>query len=438
MKKMKLWSMAFLAGVLGLTSCSEEHGDTGNGGIFIPEPVYQAFEAKYPDARHVSWKTKNGYAVASFQMNLPQTGAGQDAKSVAWFSLTGAEWGMSEYEIPFTLLPDTIRSVFFSGPYGTWSYDHEVDVLCRPQADTLYVIEAEYESGSVERSVDLYYTSDAVLVKEIIDADSDDDYEGMLPQVPSSSVTDWLQSKYPGARVIDIELEDGQTEVEFVFDGNKMEAYFAGNTSEWLYTKTEYSRRDFSIIPPVVLAALKTSEHYVSLEQVDDVDFYETAASGNYYRFELETRFDDVDVFITEDGSLVSRPNPGTGGGQVVVGDSVQKLLDARYPEAVVVSKEYDDGYLEVTVRHEGTLKEVLFNGRGAWVRTEWEVAYAQVPGEVIGFMTTAYGYKNDGDEIDVVDAPDGLWYEFEVENRDRELKVLVYADGTLKGERAD
>lgn len=436
MKKIKLWSMALLAGVLGFSSCSDEHGNSGGGSVSIPESVYQAFEAKYPGARNVSWQTKNGYAVASFQMN--QADSARVSESVAWFSLTGAEWGMSEYEIPFGLLPDTIQKVFFSGPYGTWNYDREADVLCRPQSDTLYIIEAEYESGNIERSVDLYYTSDAVLVKEIIDADSDDDYAGMLPQAPSSSVTAWLQDKYPGARVIDVEYEDGQTEIEFVFNGNKMEAYFTGASSEWLYTKTDFSHRDFAAIPPIVLAALKTSEHYVSLEQVDDIAFYETAASGNYYCFELETRYDDVDVFITEDGDLVARPNPGTGDGQVVVGDSVQKLLDARYPEAVVQSKEYDDGYLEVTVRHEGTLKEVLFNGQGAWVRTEWEVAYAQVPGEVIGFMTTAYGYKNDGDEIDVVDAPDGLWYEFEVENRDRELKVQVYADGTLKGERID
>ena len=83
--------------------------------------------------------------------------------------------------------------------------------------------------------------------------------------------------------------------------------------------------------------------------------------------------------------------------------------------------------------------KELYFNGQNEWIRTTWDIAYNQVPGDVIGFINSAYGdCKIEHDEIEVVDTPAALWYEFEVERNDRELKVQVYADGTLKGERAD
>lgn len=439
MRKINVWAVALFSGFLGFTSCSENSNQNAPGTTIIPETVYQAFQTKYPGAQQVSWQTKGAYAVASFYLDLADVKAAQStSRSAAWFSLTGAEWDMSTFEIPFTMLPDTVQRAFLSGPYGTWSYDREADLLCRPGVDTLYVIEAEQQSGTVETSVDLYYTRDAVLVKEIIDADVDDDYAGMLPQKPASTVTGWLQENYPDARIIDIELEDGGTEVEFVFNGNKMEACFTA-ASQWLYTKTEYTRRDFSIIPPKVLAALKTTEHYVSLDQVDDIAYYQTAASGNYYTFELETRYDDVTVFISESGELIAKPIPGGSENQTTVSDDVQKQIDTRYPQAVVLEKEYDDGYLEVTIRHEGLLKELYFNGRGEWVRTEWEVTYDQVPGAVVGYLASAYaGCRIDRDEVEVRETPEALWYEFEVERSGRELQVQVYADGTLKSERND
>lgn len=438
MKKIKFLTMALFGGMLGWTSCSNESGNSG-GTSSIPETVYQAFDAKYPNARQVSWKTKGAYAVATFYWDPANADAvSNTSKSSAWFTLTGAEWGMSAYEIPFSLLPDTVQKAFLASPYAAWEYDREADVLCRPNADTLYVIEAEQQVGTTETSVDLYYTANAILVKEIIDADIDEDYSGMLPQKPASSVTDWIFERYPDARLIDVELEDGGTEVEFVANGNKMESFFTA-ASAWVYTKTDFSRKDFTKVPPIVLAALKRSEHYVSLEYVDDLSYYETAASGNYYCFELETRYDDVDVYITEAGEIVDRPNPGTDEDQVSVAEAIQKVIDERYPKAVVWEKEYDDGYLEVTVQHDGIRKELYFNGQNEWIRTTWDIAYNQVPGDVIGFMSSAYaGYQIDREDIEVVDTPAALWYEFEVERNDRELKVQVYADGTLKGERAD
>ena len=304
MKKIKFLTMALFGGMLGWTSCSNESGNSG-GTSSIPETVYQAFDAKYPNARQVSWKTKGAYAVATFYWDPANADAiSNTSKSSAWFTLTGAEWGMSAYEIPFSLLPDTVQKAFLASPYAAWEYDREADVLCRPNADTLYVIEAEQQVGTTETSVDLYYTANAILVKEIIDADIDEDYSGMLPQKPASSVTDWIFERYPDARLIDVELEDGGTEVEFVANGNKMESFFTA-ASAWVYTKTDFSRKDFTKVPPIVLAALKRSEHYVSLEYVDDLSYYETAASGNYYCFELETRYDDVDVYITEAGEIV-------------------------------------------------------------------------------------------------------------------------------------
>ena len=332
-----------------------------------------------------------------------------------------------------------MKNAFGASEYGQapWRADDEVDVLKRNgDSEILYVIDVEKNEGGKETDVDLYYTAEGVLVKEVIDAEDEKDYQDYLPQTPSGTVESWLKEKYPDARIIDVDNEDGGTEVEFISGNMKHEAFF-DRSQNWMYTKTEYRFRNIdevTDIPSQVLAALKATPEYLEAGWVEDAEKYETEKAGTFYCFELENRFDDdVKVYIGSDGTVLQgRPDfGGESSGGAGVATDIEKFIQENYPGAVIIERGYDDGYIEVDIRHDGKEKELLFNGKNEWIRTSWEIRYNELPSAVTSALE-AEGYQRDDDEVEVVQTPDASWYEVEVRRQGKEYKVFIDESGKI------
>lgn len=193
----------------------------------VPKAVLAEFEEKYPDATNVTWAKKyDSYAVASFTTSGQQT-SGKD--HTAWFEWGTGKWNMTEVEMPYSMIPEAVKTAFEASAYSKspWVRDNEVDFLQRPDnTEALYVINVEKKESGVETEMELYYTAAGVLVKEIADVDKDNDYHDYLPQTPSDAINAWLNTNYPGARMVDMEREHNSTEIEFVCNGLKYEVVF--------------------------------------------------------------------------------------------------------------------------------------------------------------------------------------------------------------------
>lgn len=435
-----LFGVCMVAGTLLFASCSNDENNPlpdGTSGE-VPALVLDEFNSLFPGATNVVWSTKGEYVVASFYWD------GSRADNVvrnhtAWFALANGVWGMTEKEIRFADLPEAVKNAFGASEYGQapWRADDEVDVLKRNgNSEILYVIDVEKNEGGKETDVDLYYTAEGVLVKEVIDAEDEKDYQDYLPQTPSGTVESWLKEKYPDARIIDVDNEDGGTEVEFISGNMKHEAFF-DRSQNWVYTKTEYRFRNIdevTDIPSQVLAALKATPEYLEAGWVEDAEKYETEKAGTFYCFELENRFDDdVKVYIGSDGTVLQgRPDfGGESSGGAGVATDIEKFIQENYPGAVIIERGYDDGYIEVDIRHDGKEKELLFNGKNEWIRTSWEIRYNELPSAVTSALE-AEGYQRDDDEVEVVQTPDASWYEVEVRRQGREYKVFIDESGKI------
>ena len=415
-----------------LASCTE---DGQPQPATVPENVLAQFSQSYPNAQNVSWsQNEEGYYVATFSTTA-------STRNAAWYESDGT-WGMTEYEIPFAQLPEAVLTAFNASAYGQgsgWTPDNEADKLERRDgSETIYVIEAE--KGDSE--VDLFYTADGILTKEIMDAGHENDYSGYLPQDLSGSISQWLDDNYPGARIVEIDHEGSGYEVEFIANNRKIEAYFNAS-QQCVYTKTDLNRRDYedpALIPAAVKATLEASEAMKGGAYIDDIELY-TVYQGSetvrYFHFELETRFgDETQLFIKEDGTE-ERPDLGgnTGGNPgISVDGDIEKFITDNYPGAMIIERDYDDGYLEVEIRHDGTIKEVKFNGRNEWIRTEWETR--ELPAAVRQAIENE-GYRISDDEYDRVEAPDRKWYEVEAW-KNGEWKLYVDDNGSIFNRRAD
>lgn len=395
----------------------------------IPEKVILEFNAKYPNATNVTWSTKDTYAVANFYLASTRTG-GHEPNNTAWFNMAG-HWNMTETEISYQQLPEAVKTAFEASPYASWRMDNEIDKLQRSDNnETLYIIEVSQKEGNVETEVDLYYTEEGILVKEIVNAEADNDYHEYLPQQPEGNIQTWLDQNFPNVRIVDYDCEQNGTEVEIIANGLKHEILF-DNQQQWVYTKTEYERRDLTQIPTSILNHLRTSPYYTSDNAIDDVEKYTTRDNGTYYCFELKTAYDDdVKVYVNETG-IISRPQNGSDGGNsnVPVENELQNFIDQKYPDAIILEKDYDHGYLEIDILHDGIEKEIKFNGQNQWVRTEWEVR--QLP-DAVKNTITAQGYTLDDNEFDYVETTDSSWYEVEVRKGRDELKLYISPTGEI------
>lgn len=416
-----MWKYTFFVSALAVSTCiATGCSDDEDGRPPVTNPVsaevQASFAEQFPGARDVEWEVRGTYAVADFSYADSQSGGW--VSSTAWYSQTDGTWLMSEYDLRFERLPEAVKTAFQQSEYAGWHVD-DVDLIRRDGVTLLYVVEVE--QGGQE--MDLYYAEDGVLVKALADTDGRHDYSDLIPATPTGSVQEFIQSRYPGARIVEIDADDGLTEVELIDADHVLREAVFNRSGEWLYTQTEVRRAD---LPATVANAWNASEYAAANGyRLDDIDYYETASDGNYYRLELESRYGDVKLKVTPDGDL-SLFTP-TGGGTIVA-DTVDEAIQRLCPGAIVIEKDYDDGYLEVEIRHEGREKEMLFNGQNDWVLTRWDVAYRELPEAVLTAFRQSEYAQWELDDITYTQTPTGEWYVLEVEDyrtdTDRYLRI--------------
>lgn len=102
------------------------------------------------------------------------------------------------------------------------------------------------------------------------------------------------------------------------------------------------------------------------------------------------------------------------------------------YPGAVILEVETEHTGTEVDILHGGIHKEVLLDTANQWILTEWEIRQAQVPEAVMAALRASDYASFRIDDIHVIETPQGLFYEFELERGGQETKVRFTQDGTL------
>lgn len=277
--KMYLLAGAFGVSALALQSCNDD-----DNGMTVPTELQNALLEKYGDARRIEWGKKGVYYVADFDEG--------NYEKEAWFTPDGV-WQMTETDIPnIAALPAPVKSAFESSEYASWHVD-DIDKLERKDMETVYVIEVE--QGKQE--VDLYYSENGILIKEVVDAGDNHDSEDYLPSALSATIKEFIAREYPNARIVEMDSERGRMEVDIIHDNKSKELLFSAE-GEWISTSWDVRIAD---VPELVKsAALAKYPGYV----IDDAEYVETPA-GDYYLIEMEKGEAEVPVKVTEEGTVL-------------------------------------------------------------------------------------------------------------------------------------
>lgn len=402
------------------TSCNKQ-GPVNGINDEVKNELQSVLLEKYPDATDIVWSEKSGYYVADFMSALVRSEA---VRHSAWFD-SRYNWQMTETDIPFDMIPEAVRNAFAASEYADWRID-DVDMLYREGVETIYIIEVEGTTADgIRQDVDLYFSEDGVLVKVVVDAEKDNDYDDYIPDQPAGGIMEFIRTNYPDARIVEIDVEHGMTEVEII-DGRVCRELLFDASETWIYTRTEMRKSE---VPAEIMAIFNASE-YADF-RIDDVDFYQTPEK-EFYRFELEGPGDDIKVDVYADGTVeLAQGDDWGGNGGTPVGDDISGWIEQQYPGAVITDRDFDDGYLCIEIRHDGREKEVYFNGAGEWVWTEWDVPVRDLPEAVVSAVNAQFPDSHI-DDVKYVETPGGEFYLIELEGRGDDINIRVTPSGEI------
>lgn len=383
----------------------------------VSEDILRTFSEMFPQASNVQWELRGDYAKASF--DLPdETKSPAKGKNSAWFSNRDGEWNMTEKDIRYEELPDAVKTAFEASEYSSWRID-DVDMIIRHGVEEIYVIEVEQGNNET----DLYYSADGILTKKIEDAENGYDYEDYIPGEYTSSIREYIDNEYPGARITDIDDDENGIEIEIIHEREVVELLFTYD-NKLIYTKTEAR---LSEIPQSVLDAVY--KEYPEC-RIDEADFYVLPDGEEYYIFEIEMRGKDYfEIKASLDGTI-SIPDNGNHAGSGIP-EKAAEFIETNYPGARITDTDMENGYIVVEILHDGTEKEVIFSQSMEWIGTIWEIGYRQLPENVKDSLKTNYP-KSEYDDISFFEGPDGDCYIIEMEIRDRDITIRMDQNGNI------
>lgn len=251
--------------------------------------------------------------------------------------------------------------------------------------------------------------------------DNDDNF------VPEDVVVKAFNSKYPEATRVEWETKGSYKVVDFYLGNYDTEAWF-DTQGNWISTETDIV---YNELPDVVRNNFSASEY--GSWRVDDVDKLERPNTETVYIIEVEQGNQDVDLYYSEDGTLVKVVTEGANNAYEpnTISSTLIDKVAQMYPGAKIYDFEKEGAYFEVDILDGKTHKSVYFDSKNEWVRTEWDIRTSDVPAVVMtAFNNSEYkGYRID--DVEVHEKPDGLYYQFELEPGD-DFYILFAADGTL------
>ncbi len=310
--KLKNLILAFACCALVFTACSDDDDDKVIPSD-VPEAVLKAFENKYGDIKDVKWEKKKNYNVARFQTGAI-TKAGNSYTTSAWYDDNGSEKQVNQ-DIPFANLPEAVKTAFDAYQkkmYADWKADDDVDVVSRLDMGLIYII--EIEKGKEER--ELSFSSDGVLLKDVLDTDDDDE---ILPVIVSDEIKKKIAELFPNSKSvvileIDADDDDNETEIDILDDGIHKEVKLDAK-GNWISTEFETTLPEameiMNALNPAILAKLVAMAGQAGIDLTKpeiirntEVTVVDHVTKGMYFEVEIEIGDNDLEVIIDKDGNI--------------------------------------------------------------------------------------------------------------------------------------
>ncbi|MGM9840883.1 MAG: PepSY-like domain-containing protein [Candidatus Limisoma sp.] len=388
-KKLLVCSLA-VAALYSLQSCSQSDDleVSSAADVNLPLAISQDFDKTFPGATSVDWSVDSIYATASFSFSNE---AGELIKSTVLYNLTSQQRSLLSTNSNYDALPDAVKAAFESSDYAAWQLTlvSQISRYSHKAVSAIYVIKAQgtFADDSTLFDVTLYYTAEGLLVHLDLDAVRQNSHHGygdwVVDNIPDYVIA-FVDSNYPGARYIHIEVGNDGAVVEILDQRTVRTLYFdaAGN---WTSTRTNVNEKN---LPAEVRNAIDALE--ADHAKVSEIEECVTAEGETYYIATVKGKDGKKsEVRINVDGTTPdSEPADGDDNNPEIVDNGllqnrtqVEAYILNRYPEATIRDWDQDNKQLVVEIVYTGVKIDVTFERSAegyAWSSSEWDLDYRQ------------------------------------------------------------
>lgn len=248
---------------------------------------------------------------------------------------------------------------------------------------------------------------------------------------PSSNIEDEFNTRYPSAKDVTWDSENGYTVAKFRQGTEYSQAWFTGNAL-WVMTNTAIQ---FPALPQAIQDSYNGS--YYADWNIDDVMRLERIDTKMLYIIEVDKDPYSLDLQYASNGILINViPHQSDELYlPVTIPQEVKDFIAAKYPAGEIM--QYSKiGYDYVADVLEGvTPMHVAFDKNYNWLRTYWEVYTINLPQPVKDSISAKYpGYKVLFSRQ--VESPAGTTYIIRMVSTANETEVTFDPDGNVVAEK--
>lgn len=246
---------------------------------------------------------------------------------------------------------------------------------------------------------------------------------------PEAKVISSLSAKYPKASRVEWEQEKGYQVAEFREKGVECKAWFS-NDGKWIMTESDLK---YGALPATIRSDVEKGE-YCSWKK-DDIDKIERAGMPAVYVLEMKKDGQEAELYYSENGELmkvITERQKKQKLAYIPLDQSVRDKITLKYPKAVIIEADEENGMLEVDILDKGINKEVVFSPRNEWISTSWEVRKNDIPAAVSAILDEAPYKDYRIDDAHFVETPGQSYYLLELEKGNSEIKLAVTPEGEI------
>lgn len=252
------------------------------------------------------------------------------------------------------------------------------------------------------------------------------------PSLPAE-LQNAFSERYPSAARVEWEVKSGYYVADFYDGANEASAWFSSDGA-WYMTETDILYPD---LPDAVKSAFETGDY--SGWTVEDIDKLEREGMETVYVIEVEMhsqgREQEMDLYYSADGILIkaiadidNEDDEYFPPSQIT--DAILAFVHEKYPNARLVETDVEYGITEVEIIHEERTKEVRFDNQGNWISTSWDILRSEVPAVITEALASSQYSTYTIDDVEYFETPQGDYYELELEQGTKEIKVKIDTAG--------
>lgn len=110
---------------------------------------------------------------------------------------------------------------------------------------------------------------------------------------------------------------------------------------------------------------------------------------------------------------------------------TIDKFIQEKYPRAITIDIDNDKTKIEVEIVHDGREKDLLFNSRGQWQSTSFEMLDSELPRVIEEALKDSSYSSYSIEDIDFYETPKQSYYKIELEKWfSDDVTVYISTDG--------